>query len=166
MTRVRHPVTGAGDFAAIERRVRGAEAKAARSPLQTVAVEIGNLFQVITSGTFVPTCFSNLPFLQNPVLNVWVVVTADVGTSAEVRLHEFYGGGVTDTITVAGGGPQFCVFEWLHGVHLLDTGAEFRVNVRRSAGAGNVNAYAPRRFAFGTIPQFPDADDVGNPMLL
>lgn len=151
--------------AELERRLRAVEALASRAAFQTVAVELANQFSLVTSGSFVPTMHANYPTISQPVLNVWVAVTTDPGTTGEVRLSEFYSGAVTDVIPVGASANNFASFEWLHGV---DPGTlfEFRIDARRTSGAGNFRVYGPRRVCFEDVTMFPGAAENGNPVLL
>lgn len=150
----------------LEKRVRYLEAIVARAAFQTVAVELANQFSLVTSGTFVPTMHANYPFISQPVLNLWVVVTSDAGTTGEVRIREFYSGAVTDALVIPGSANNFCTFQWLHGVPLGDTQCEFQIQARRTAGAGDFRVYAPRRVLFDDVTRFPDADAAGHAVLV
>lgn len=165
MAEVRKPESNEAMIARHEDRLRRVEALASRAPSQSVGVELANQFTVVTSATFVPTAHWNLPAAYSEVLNAWVVVTTDVGTTADVRLSEFYGGAVTSALAIPGGANNFATFEWLHGRHLGDEICEFRIEAKRTGGTGNVNVYSPRRFLLDAVIRFPGATAEGNPVL-
>lgn len=163
MPEVRKPESNLAMIGNHEDRLRRVEAIASRAPSQSVGVELSNQFVAVTSSTFVPTCHWNLPAAYSEVLNAWVVVTTDTGTTAEVIVHEFYSGASSDPVVLGALANGYAQFEWLHGVHLGDTICEFQIRVRRTGGTGNVTVYSPRRFLLDTVRRFPDATEAGNP---
>lgn len=163
MAEVRKRETGPGVLADHEDRLRRVEALASRAPDQPIAWE-HPYFATVNSGTFVPTGHLELPRYDNDVLNTRQVVICDASTSGELRIRQELTGAVTDVATVGPGVIQQLVdFQWLHGIHLGDTYEHFILEAKRTAGAGNLTVYYPRRSILTTSLRQPAAAADGNP---
>ena len=71
-----------------------------------------------------------------------VPLTVDAGCSGEIRLVNVFGSGNTPSTVVPFAAALTPSFRWLHGVPLWGEGY-FAVEVRKTAGAGNVYVYTP-----------------------
>jgi hypothetical protein len=109
-------------------------------------------FQNITSGSFGVVAQMELDGLDHEVLRFTADLVVPGGTSAEIRAREAFSGQTTNTLSVSGAaGEVRCRWElpfdkgWGANVDTL----LFAYEVRRSAGAGTVQAYPPRGASFG-----------------
>jgi len=100
--------------------------------------------QVITSGTFVLAhdCWFEKP--QTKYLHVRFAVGIDAGVTGEFRMVHV-SGSTSNTLTLSSvPGAVFTVeLAWAPTSLAINTAAKFRLEARRTAGAGNVNVYNP-----------------------
>jgi hypothetical protein len=164
MAEVRKSETLESTVARLVARLARVEAIASSPPDTPLAWELANQSVTVSSGTFVPVAHVELPRYDGAVLNVRSVVACDAGTSGEVRIRQELTGAATDAAAVGPGvSQQFVDFEWLHGLSLGDTYEHFIIEARRTAGAGNVTCFYPRRSIISTALRFPSATADGNP---
>lgn len=106
---------------------------------------------VVTSGTFINRAYySKVRFVSADALLTQIVIAADVGTVAEVKWVTTTTGSTTSTLVHTGTGninEVLCL--WQHGV-TLGNADEFKLQVRRASGAGNVYVYRPTNFYFSS----------------
>jgi hypothetical protein len=126
---------------------------------------------VVTAGSFTNTWASRCDFISHEVVMCAGWVNVPVGSTAEVRLHEFFTNQATSAATLTGRAESWWViFRWLHpsAVGLDDPRSErwrgdneFRIQARRTAGAGNVTVYHPSLWVMTSRYMHPDADSNG-----
>lgn len=111
----------------------------------------------VTSGTF--QTIAEIEIVGPPTDGVYfsAALTVDAATTAEVRIYDLTAGVVRgNTLSIAGAAAKNVICEWLHPYSRgwgddevsRPGGAVLQYQVRRSAGAANVNAYFPRSFVF------------------
>lgn len=103
------------------------------------------LFTPITDAAFVNVYQAEFSQITHLGFASTVTSTSDAGTTGEFRVSADAGGS-TSTITVpAGSAGTSQAFEWLHGLNLNSGPTSFRVQARRTGGAGAINVYLPAR---------------------
>lgn len=103
------------------------------------------VFTPITDASFVNVYQSEWSQITHLGFAATVVCTSDAGTTGEFRISAD-AGGTTSSVTVpAASASTMQAFEWLHGLSLNTGPTSFRVQARRTGGAGNINVYLPAR---------------------
>ncbi len=67
-----------------------------------------------------------------------VAMSADVGTTGEVRIKETSSGAVTSSKVISSGSSSVASFVWEHGHDLDVAECTFHIEIRRTSGAGSV----------------------------
>ena len=103
------------------------------------------LLTPITSASFVNVYQAEWSQITHLGFASTVVCTSDAGTTGEFRISAD-AGGTTSSVTIpAASAGTSQAFEWLHGLGLNTGPTSFRVQARRTGGAGNINVYLPAR---------------------
>lgn len=92
---------------------------------------------VVTSATFVPTHIVE-GNIQHPSLYVNARVAADIGTAGEIRLHDVIFGPLWTATISAGFNSNIERTGNISGLRNYGDNASFELQVRRTAGAGNI----------------------------
>lgn len=134
----RIPTGGGGpdDYTtSLEINVNGMEA-----PQIPLNIQPLNEYIDVTAGTFTAVWQANASLLVSD--SIWwnSIIGADVGTAGQARLES--GGVYSDVIPIAAGSFTDIVYKWKHG--FSQGGARiFRLEVRRTSGAGTLHVYNP-----------------------
>ncbi|MFN0028414.1 MAG: hypothetical protein ACKV2O_14730 [Acidimicrobiales bacterium] len=97
---------------------------------------------VVTSPTFVTTYRTNILDLGGNTIVTAVSCFCPAATTGELRLS-LPGFGSTANKVLAAGVTTVTQFRWLHGIALGAFSPELNVEVRRTAGAGNIDVFEP-----------------------
>jgi hypothetical protein len=96
----------------------------------------------VTSAAFVNIGTCALEMLATDAVRIRSTVTVDAATAGEIRLANVSAGTFTNAIALPAGFNGFAEFRWLHGLPIGNLGPfYFRLQARRTSGAGNVNVY-------------------------
>lgn len=97
------------------------------------------LYVPVTSGTFVDVFECRVDLITHGGVASWVQWATDAGTTGEVRL--LLAASTSSAVTLAAASSGVQQFKWLHGQALGTGPALFKIQARRTGGAGNVNIY-------------------------
>lgn len=127
----------------------------------------------VTSGTFQTLWESYTNFPAHEVIHIEMAVQSDAGTTGEIRLIENASNQVTSVASIPAAYNGVVGFEWLHPAPtgLYDprvrpaANMALGVQVRRTAGAGNVIAFPPRQAHYSSKFMHPNAATNGHPVV-
>lgn len=152
----------------VERRLRAMETRNRLQTVQYGAVVEPNTLVTVTDAAYVGAWEFRMGQVIADAVSVRVVVTTQVGTTAQVRLREVQNGWFTDPVTVPAATSEQCAFDWSIpnlDLYLGTPGPLVYVEARRTAGAGNVFVYLPQ-VVLQAASYDIGATSTGNPRLL
>lgn len=131
----------------VERRLRAMETRNRLQNVQYGAVVEPNTLVTVTDAAFTGAWEFRMGQVITDAVSVRVIVSTQVGTTAEVRLREVQNGWTTDAVTVPAASSEQCAFDWTIpnlDLYLGGPAPLIYVEARRTAGAGNVFVYLPQ----------------------
>lgn len=96
-----------------------------------------------TSAAFISAWTATPEIITHEGCSVTAAWVTDVGTTGEVRLTCDGSGGATSAVALPAGASGVQQFQWLHGSALGTGPTSFRLQVRRTSGAGSVHLDQP-----------------------
>lgn len=138
-------VHGASNEQLFEANDDGLRYPALNSPWIPQLTAFNGIYTPVTDAAFVNVYQAEFSQITHLGFAATIVCTSDAGTTGEFRLSAD-AGGTTSAVTVpSGSAGTMQLFEWLHGLTLATGPTSFRVQAKRTGGAGNVNVYLPAR---------------------
>lgn len=110
-----------------------------------LAMAAGSQLVAVTSAAFVNVYQAEFSQITHEAFASTVGCTSDAGTTGEFRLSADAGGNTSAVTIPAASAGTSQAFEWTHGLTLSTGPTSFRVQARRTGGAGNINVYLPAR---------------------
>ena len=112
-------------------------------PMVVTSLFAGSGFAV-TSGSFVDVFARSVDTAIADALHVVIPWTTGSATTGEIRLHNnIVGGASSDPVTLDAASGGYAEFTWLHGQEIGSGPFEPVIQVRRTAGAGDVTVFWP-----------------------
>lgn len=114
-------------------------------PYIPLAVSKPNDYVSVTSGSFLAVWEWPIGIVTTKGIQATFVVSADAGTTGEVRMGSGYLSAYTSVISIPAGSADTYLYHWeLPAPYVLGAGPYFMsLEVRRTGGGGSIHAYRP-----------------------